>query len=457
MEQKEDSQYKSMTQDPISRLIPRLALPTVLSMMTSGIYNTADTYFVSQLGTSASGAVGVVFSLMAIIQAVGFTLGMGSGSIISRRLGERDQRAANVCGSSAFAAALVFGIALSAVCLCNLKGLVKVLGATPTILPYASDYAMWILLGAPIICSSFVMNNVLRSEGHAAFSAIALTSGGVLNIALDPLFIYVFNLGTAGAAMATVASQAVSFLIFLQFFLRKKGTVALSIKYVSAKIKTYREIISVGAPALFRQGLASVATILLNVNAGVYGDAAISAMTIVTKVIMLCASVMIGIGQGFMPVAGYNYGARNYKRVRKAYAFTATSAFFILLALAAALFAFAPKIIACFRDDDKVIQVGTFALRAQAAGLPLHALIISVSMLMQACGKKLAATFLSLNRQGIYFIPLIVLLPRAIGLTGVEVAQASADILSAITAVPYLLWFFGKLRQAENVSTPLAN
>ena len=438
-----------MTSDPISRLIPRLALPTVLSMLTTGIYNTADTYFVSQLGTSASAAVGIVFSLMAIIQAIGFTLGMGSGSIISRRLGARDIKAANVCGSSAFVAAVVCGLTLSAVCLSNLNGLVKLLGATPTIVPYATDYAMWILFGAPIICSCFVMNNVLRSEGHAAFSAVALTSGGFLNIALDPLFIYGFGLGTKGAAMATVASQAVSFLIFLQFFIRKKGTVELSIKYVSTKIKTYWEIFSVGVPALFRQGLASVATILLNVNAGVYGDAAISAMTIATKVIMLCGSVMIGIGQGFAPVAGYNYGARLYKRVRQAYTFTLGVAFFVLLALASALFIFAPQIIACFRNDKDVIGVGTFALRAQAFSLPLHALIISVNMMMQACGKKFRAAFLSLNRQGIYFIPLIVLLPRAIGLTGVEVAQASADILSAITAVPYLIFFFRELKRDE--------
>ncbi len=451
MNQREDSQYKSMTSDPISRLIPRLALPTVLSMMTTGIYNTADTYFVSQLGTSASGAVGIVFSLMAIIQAVGFTLGMGCGSIISRRLGEKNLEAANVSGSSAFVAAVVCGLTLSAVCLANLNGLVKLLGATPTIVPYATDYAMWILFGAPIICSCFVMNNILRSEGHAAFSAIALTSGGILNMLLDPLFIYTFKLGTSGAALATVASQTISFLIFIQFFIRKKGTVALSIKHVSKKLHVYIDIITTGIPALFRQGLVSVATILLNTSAGAYGDAAISAMTISTKVIMLCASVMIGIGQGFAPVAGYNYGACLYKRVRQAYTFTLGVAFFVLLALASALFIFAPQIIACFRNDKDVIGVGTFALRAQAFSLPLHALIISVNMMMQACGKKFRAAFLSLNRQGIYFIPLIVLLPHAIGLTGVEVAQASADILSAVTAVPYLIFFFREMRREEGV------
>lgn len=451
MEQKEDPQFKMMTTEAIPTLVPRLAIPTILSMMITGVYNTADTYFVSQLGTSASGAVGIVFSLMAIIQAVGFTLGMGCGSIISRRLGQRNQEAANISGSSAFAAALVFGILLSVFSLLHLKGLVRILGATPTILPYAEDYARWILVGAPIICSCFVMNNILRSEGHATFSAVALTSGGILNLFLDPLFIYGFNLGTSGAALATVTSQSVSFLIFIQFFIRKKGTVQLAFKFVSRKIKTYIDIISTGIPALFRQGLASVATILLNTNAGLYGDAAISAMTIATKVIMLSGGLMIGIGQGFAPVAGYNYGAGLYKRVRQAYKFTLGVSFSLLLFIGSLLFIFAPQIVACFRNDSDVIKIGSFALRAQAISIPLHALIISVNMLMQACGKRLQATFLSLNRQGVYFVPLIILLPRLIGLTGVEIAQASADILSAVTAIPYLFLFFREMKREEGV------
>lgn len=452
MKQKEDPQFKLMTTEPVSRLIPRLAVPTVLSMMITGVYNTADTYFVSQLGTSASAAVGIVFSLMAIIQAIGFTLGMGSGSIISRRLGARDIKAANVCGSSAFVAAVVYGVTLSAVCLANLNGLVKLLGATPTIVPYATDYAMWILFGAPIICSCFVMNNVLRSEGHAAFSAIALTSGGILNMLLDPLFIYSFNLGTSGAALATVASQTTSFLIFIQFFIRKKGTVSLGVKYVSLKLKTYADIMTTGIPSLFRQGLASVATIFLNTSAGLYGDAAISAMTIATKVVMLCGSLMIGIGQGFSPVAGYNYGAGLYKRVKAAWKWTALVSTCLLLFLGGMIFAFAPQIVRWFRNDDQVVSVGVFALRAQALSFPLHALIISINMLMQSCGKKLQATFLSLNRQGIYFIPLVIVLPKIMGLTGVEISQACADILSALTAIPYLLLFFRELNKAEKAA-----
>lgn len=452
MERNEDPQFKMMTTESIPRLIPRLAVPTVLSMMITGVYNTADTYFVSQLGTSASAAVGIVFSLMAIIQAIGFTLGMGCGSIISRRLGEKNQEAASVYGSSAFAAAILFGLLLSAFSLSHLKGLVQLLGATPSITPYAEDYAKWILLGSPVICSCFVMNNVLRSEGHAKFSAVALTSGGLLNLILDPIFIYGLNLGTSGAAIATVTSQSASFLIFLQFFIRKKGTVSLGVKYVSLKLKTYADIMTTGIPSLFRQGLASVATIFLNTSAGLYGDAAISAMTIATKVVMLCGSLMIGIGQGFSPVAGYNYGAGLYKRVKAAWKWTALVSTCLLLFLGGMIFAFAPQIVRWFRNDDRVVSVGVFALRAQALSFPLHALIISINMLMQSCGKNLQATFLSLNRQGIYFIPLVIVLPKIMGLTGVEISQACADILSALTAIPYLLLFFRELNKAEKAA-----
>lgn len=449
MEQNRDAQFEKMTTQPIPSLIARLAVPTVLSMMITGIYNTADTYFVSQLGKSASGAVGVVFSLMAIIQAVGFTLGMGSGSIISRKLGEQKNEEANCIGTSAFVAALVFGVLVAVFGLLLLEPLVNALGATPTIRPYAMDYARWILIGAPIISACFVMNNIMRAEGHATFSAIAMTSGGLVNILLDPIFIFVFKMGTSGAAIATLISQCVSFIIFIQFFIRRKGTVVLSPKFISRKGQVYTKIIGTGLPSLFRQGLASIATILLNTSARVYGDAAISAMAITTKIIMLSGGIMVGIGQGFSPVAGYNYGAKIYSRVRQAFKFTVCVSFAFLFALASVLFIFAPQIICWFLNDAEVIEIGTFALRAQAAGLPLHAIIISTNMLMQSTGKNLQASFLSMNRQGVYFIPLIFILPRVLHLTGVEITQAISDVLSALTAIPYMIWFFRKLGKEQ--------
>ena len=440
-----DSQYSNMTTKPVSRLITSLAVPTVISMLVSAIYNIADTFFVSQLGKSASAAVGVVFSLMAIIQAVGFTLGMGAGSLISRKLGEKDNDAADRYASTAFFVALGFGLLLTIFGLLFLDGLVRLLGSTETILPYARDYARWILLGAPIMCACFVMNNTLRSEGHAAFSMIALTSGGVLNLGLDPLFIFVFKLSTEGAAIATVISQVVSFCIFLQFFLRKKGIVHIKFTSISKKWRTYFDILTNGFPSLCRQGLASIATILLNNGAAVYGDAAIAAMSITLRIIMFVASIMIGIGQGYTPVSGYNYGAKLYDRVREAYWFTVKLGALILAIAGAVLFIFAPQIISIFLKDADVIEIGTRALRYQACSLPLHAIIISTNMLMQSTGKHVQATFLACNRQGVYFIPLILILPLVWGLTGVEATQAVSDVLSALTAVPYIIWFFRNL------------
>lgn len=441
----EKEQFERMTTAPVSRLIMRLSGPTILSMMVTAIYNLADTFFVSQLGTSASAAVGIVFSVMAIIQAVGFTLGMGSASLISRRLGERKNEEANIIGSSAFAAALIFGSLLAVIGQIFINQIMRLLGATETILPYARNYARYIFLGAPLMAVQFVMNNELRSEGKAAFSMIALTTGGIINLLLDPVFIFLLKLGTKGAAIATLISQSISFCIFIQFYIRKKSIVRYSVKYISKKISVYWSIISNGLPSLFRQGLASVATVLLNRSASVYSDAAIAGMSITMRIVMLVAGIMIGIGQGFTPVSGYNYGAKKYDRVKKAYLFTVEAGFVVMSLLAFFIIIYAPQIIRLFRDDPDVIKVGSTALRYQCYALPLHCLIIGTNMLMQSTGNIVPATFLSCNRQGIYFIPAILILPRLFGITGVEISQMVSDILSVITAIPYLIWFFRKL------------
>lgn len=434
-----------MITKPVSNLVLSLAIPTVTSMLVSSLYNMADTYFVSKLGTSASGAVGIVFSLMAIIQAIGFTLGMGCGSLISRKLGEKDNDAADRYGSSAFFVAIGFGLLITVFGLIYIDPLMMLLGSTETILPYARDYGLYIIIGAPLMCASFVMNNILRSEGHAAFSMIALTSGGFINIILDPIFIFSLKLGTAGAAMATLISQCISFSLLLQFFLRKKGIVHIRISCMSRKFRDYGLVIVTGFPSLCRQGLASVSTVILNNQASAYGDSAVAGISIVMRIVVTVAAVMIGIGQGFTPVSGYNYGAKKYSRVKEAYRFTVMLGTAILSVGAVVLIVFAPQIIKWFRDDPEVIKVGARALRFQSVALPLHGLVIGTNMLMQSTGKQLQATFLACNRQGVYFIPLIIVLPIFFGLTGIEATQACADVLSAITAVPYVLWFMKKL------------
>ena len=449
-ESAEKVQFKKMTETPVSRLIISLAVPTVITMLVTSFYNMADTFFVSQIGTSASAAVGVVFSLMAIFQAVGFTLGMGSASIISRLLGVHDLKKASETATTAFFAAFLFGLIIAVSGLSFLDDLMRLLGATASVLPYAKSYAGFIFLGTPFICSSFVLNNVLRSEGKSAKAMIALTSGGLINIALDPVFIFALKMGTAGAAIATIISQTISFFLLLQFFLRKKTLCNISLKHLHPDFSRLLLIILTGLPSLFRQGLASISTIMLNRAASVYGDAALAGMSIVMRLIQVVASVMIGIGQGFTPVSGYNYGAKKFDRVKKAYFFTVKSGFLCLAVSAVCLFAFAPNIIGLFRDDEEVIKIGAMALRFQAAGLPFHSFIISTNMLMQSTGRIKSASLLSCMRQGIYFIPLVIVLPLLFGLRGVEVSQAISDFLSFLTAIPFIIIFFRSISKNEN-------
>lgn len=465
MEKNADEQYNKMVNTPVWKLITKLAIPTIISMLVTSLYNMADTFFVSQLGTEASAAVGIVFPIMSIIQAFGFTLGMGSGSLVSIRLGQKRNEEASVISSTAFFAALSVGLLIT--CFGNIfaRAVLGFVGADETVLPFARDYAFFIFWGAPFMCASFVLNNDLRAEGKAFFSMIALTTGGILNMILDPFFIFNelplfgtglvlkgFGFGIRGAALCTLISQFTSFWLLFSFYLRRKSICHISIKNISKDLRVLGKVTATGLPSLARQGLASIASILLNRNAALFGISAIAAMSIVGKIIMFIASMMIGIGQGFSPVSGYNYGAKRYDRVKKAYIFLVASGACIMSVFAAVAVIFAPQIIAAFRNDPGVIEVGTVALRWQAAFLPLHALIVGTNMLMQSTRHIKAATFLSMNRQGVYFIPAILILPQFFGLFGVEISQAVADLFSTFTAIPYMIWFFRKLPQTKTTT-----
>ncbi|MBO8436225.1 MAG: MATE family efflux transporter [Spirochaetes bacterium] len=437
-----------MTETPVSRLIGKLAVPTIISMLVSAIYNTADTFFVAQLGTSAAGAVGIVFSIMAIIQAIGFTIGMGAGSILSRQLGAKADREATETASSGFALALILSILLAVAGIVFRPQLMRLLGATETILPYAEAYAQYIFLGAPVMCCSFVMNNYLRAEGKAVYGMIGITTGGLLNILLDPLFIFTFGFGTAGAAMATALSQLISFCILLSFFLRGKSSVRIRLSAVSGKVKLYIRIITTGLPTLFRQGLASIANVALNVVAASFGDAAVAAMSIAGRINMLAFSAMLGFGQGYQPVASFNYGAKLYERVREATKFTAAAGTLIMLAVSIVCFAFAPAVIGAFRADDVlVMEIGVKALRLQMLLMPLTGLVTATNMGLQSTGNSGPATVLSMLRQGIFFLPLILIMPKVMGIGGVIAAQPLSDAFSFVVAVFFYSSFLKMLKQ----------
>ena len=447
-----EAQYLRMTEAPISRLIVSLAVPTIISMLVTSISNWADTYFVSCLKSdSATGAVGVVFALMAIIQAVGFAVGLGSGSIISRLLGQQKKDEADGVFCSGFTAAVVLGLLVTILGLLFLNPLMRLLGSTDSILPYARDYGQYILLGAPVMTASFVLNNVLRSEGHATLSMVGITVGGVLNIILDPIFIFVFGMGIAGAAIATVLSQCISFLVLLSCFVTKKSTLRLSVRHISPKPMVYIDILRTGLPSFFRQGLASIATAALTVAAGAYGDSAVAAMSVVGRVFMFILSVLIGFGQGYQPVVGYNYGAKRYDRVRAAFFFTLKTGSLMMGILAVAGWFAAPLVIGLF-GSGPMQEIGTFAMRAQCVGLLFQPLGVVSNMTFQSIGKSWQATVLSSARQGIFFLPLILILPPTIGLMGVQLTQPLADVLTFLTCIPFLVFFFREL--AEKVSTP---
>ena len=435
-------QRTRMLEEPVPRLVLTLAVPTIISMMVTSIYNMADTYFVSQINTSASGAVGIVFSIMAIIQAVGFTIGMGSGSVASRLLGQGLPDRAAVIASSAVVAAVVCGSLLTLAGLGTLEHFVWILGATETIYPYALQYATYILWGAPVMCLAFTLNNLLRWQGKANRSVIGLGIGGVLNILLDPIFIFGLDLGSSGAAIATLLSQCVSASILASFFLRGQSEIRVSIRCVSTAPKIYLTIFKSGMPSFFRQGMASVSAMALNFNAGVYGDAAVAAMAIVTKVFNFLLSAVIGFGQGMQPVVGYNYGAKELGRVRQAVSFSLKFCTVILTVAAAAGAVFAPQIVQFFRNDPAVVAVGTQAFRFQCISLPLAAVLVFANMLFQSLGKSWRASLLALCRQGMFFIPLVYLLPMHFGLLGLEVTQMCSDLIAFLVSAAFLLHYF---------------
>lgn len=450
-------QRTRMLETPVPRLITTLAIPTIISMLVTSIYNMADTYFVSQISTSASGAVGIVFSIMAIIQAVGFTIGMGSGSIASRMMGQGKQAQANTMGSSAVVAAMVCGGILTGLGLGFLDRFIWVLGATETIYPFALDYATYILWGAPVMCVSFVLNNLLRWQGKANRSVIGLGTGGLLNIALDPILIFGFHMGIAGAAIATLISQCVSMTILASFFFLGQSDIKVAPRYISRSPRLYASIFKSGLPSFLRQGLASMATMSLNVNAKLYGDAAVAAMAIVSKVFNFLLSAIIGFGQGFQPVLGYNFGAGRFDRVRQCVSFSLKFCTALLTVLAVAGLLFAPQIVTFFRDDPQVIAIGQRAFRYQCITLPLGAVLVFANMFFQAMGKSWRASFLAICRQGLFFIPAVYLLSARFGLTGLELSQSCSDVASFLCSAAVMVHYFrGEFQEdARRANSPI--
>ena len=435
-EEQRQQKFDRMTKTPIPRLIGELAVPTIISMLVTSFYNMADTFFVGKINTSATAAVGIVFPLMAMIQAFGFFCGHGSGNYISRQLGAHNFEDASKMSATGFVSAFVLGLGILVVGFLFTDPLLRIMGSTETILPYARSYMRIILIGAPYMTASLVLNNQLRFQGSAFCSMIGITTGAVLNIVLDPLFIFVLDMGVAGAALATIISQFVSFCLLIAGTFRG-GNLRLNLKDFSPSLKYYQNIVKGGAPSLFRQGLGSFAIVCLNLMAGPYGDAAIAAMSIVTRISQFAASVVIGFGQGFQPVCGFNYGAKLFKRVQEGFWFCVKFCTSVLLVAAVCGWIFSPNLIGIFlKTDPLVIEYGSQALRLQALTFPLVGWITIANMMLQTIGKTVKASLLAMSRQFLFFVPVILTLPGFLGILGVQLSQPIADFCSFLLAVP---------------------
>ena len=432
-----------MTKTPVSRLIIKLSIPAIISMMVTNVYNLVDTAFVGQLGNSASGAVGIVFGFMAVLQAIGFMFGNGSGSIISRLLGAKNTEQASKIASTGFFFTLLFGAVVAIISAFVLKPLVMLLGSTETISPYAQTYISYILVAAPFITASFTMNNLLRYEGKAALGMIGLIVGAVLNIAGDPILMFGLNMGIAGAGLSTCISQIIGFFVLLSMFLLHKTQCRLSVKLIAPKFLP--EIIGTGLPSLLRQGLNSLSTVVLNNCAAVYGDAAVAAMSIVSRVIFFTFSFALGVGQGFQPVCGFNYGAKKYDRLKTAFYFSVMLAEIIVVVMSVGLILFPGEIVRIFRDDNTVMEIGSRALVLQGIAQLFLPFCMITEMALQSVGKKLGASVLSTLRNGLFFIPLLLILSNVRGLSGIQEAQPLAVTLAVIPSAILAVRFFREL------------
>ncbi len=441
-----EKRYKEMTETPVKPLILRLAVPTIISMLVTAFYNAADTFFVGRISTEAIAAVGLSFSVMAVVQAFGFFCGQGSGTFLSRMLGAGKKKQASEMAATGLALAMLIGVITAAAVNIKLKELALFLGATENTLKPTMDYIRIIVLGAPFMMGQFALNNQLRFQGSAIYAMYGLLAGAVINVALDPLLIFGFKIGVNGAAIATISGQFISFFILL-YGCSKGANIRLHIANVRLNPYYIKEIINGGTASLFRQGLAAVATALLNRAAGVYGDAAIAGMSITTRVMMFTASAMIGFGQGYQPVCAFNYGAKKNDRVKEGFFFCVKYGTIFIIIMSALCIIFAPSVIGFFRDDPEVIRIGAAALRFQAAALPLLPFTVITNMFLQAIGKGLKSSVTSSARSGLFFVPLIMILPNLFGLTGVEATQAAADVFSLFLAIPMARSELKKLEQ----------
>jgi len=450
IEAKRAERRRMMLEESVFKVVPIIALPMVVSMLIDAFYNLADTYFVSQLGTAATAAVGVNNSLMHFIRALGMGFGIGAASYCSRLLGAKRGDEASRVASTAVITSIAFASAVAAIAFVFRGPLVTLLGATATSKPYSIDYATYILLAVPFTAGEIGLSQTLRSEGSTTYSMIGMLSGCCINLALDPLFIFVFKWGVAGAAAATALSKVISFTVLLTPFLRGKSLLHISPKLFTPRKDIYFEIARMGIPPFLRACLMSIASVVTNNYAGSYNDSVLAAVSISNRIMMFVGSVVIGFGQGFQPIAGYCYGARRYKRIRKAFWATTLFGLVICLVLGTALYILAPQVVGKFTtDDSEIVRIGAYMVRVQCLTLAPHVWGMIINGVFQGLGRPVGATILGLSRQVICLIPCMIILNALFGVDGLMNAQAIADCLTMFIAVPLLIYILNFLKKKE--------
>ena len=436
---RQDARKSMMLEQPISRIIPKMAIPTIVAFLINSIYSLADTFFVSSLGTNATAAVSVNSSLDQIIMMAGSMLAIGANSYIARLLGAKREDEANKVLSVAFFIALAFGTILAVVGCAFMTPMVRLLGATDTCLQYSIDYATYVLLVAPFMATSFVMNQCLRAEGSAVLSMIGMGFGSILNCVLDPIFIFTLDLGVAGASIATAISKLVSFSILLFPYITKRSVLRISLKYFQPSREILSQIVKIGSSSMFRSGLAVIAAIVLNNIAGSISDAVLAGIGVTNKIMMFPFSVILGFGSGFQPVTGFNWGAKRFDRVLESYWFSAKCALAISAVMALILGIFANQVILLFAEADAEMQaIGALSIRLQCIALPIHAWVAVVNMFCSGLGKAKGALLLATARQGSCFLPIVYPLAWMFGANGVASVQAVADVLTLCLAAPLI-------------------
>ena len=444
----QENRRSYMLDTPLYRLIPKMALPTIAGMLVTSLYNLADTFFVSKLGTNATGAVGVNSSIDYIIMMGGFFIAAGAASYTSRLLGAKENIRASRVLSTGFFTAVTLGILVLIFGSLFMDPLLRGLGAIDDLMPYSRDYARYVLLAAPFMAGSFVLNHNLRAEGSAIYSMAGMMSGAFLNIALDPIFIFGLNLGVAGASMATAISKFVSFSILLLPYLRRRTTMQISLRSFGVRAADAWEVMKMGSPSLFRNCLTTVAAIVLNRMAGAHGSSAIAAISVANRITMLLAAACFGFGQGFQPIVGFSWGARRYDRIVDGYRFAAVATAVGITIPSLVLFIFAKQALMLFTETDlDLVAVGMFSLRTQCVAMPIHAFCIVVNFMCAGMGRAGGAALLGLSRQGICFFPILFPLFRLFGVWGLAGAQATADILSVALALPIAVFILRDLRR----------